>query len=257
MNKATRILMLVFGIVMIVSGAVKLAGALAEEATAVQLPDGSGGIVATLTVNDVYSEGEGQVTAAYTLTNRGEVALTQLNFNVGYLDESGDDIRGKMIYVMIGLMTEPLQPGQSRDFTRTHYFDGAERAVTAVLEPLGVKDEVELPPWTEPRPGNLLLDFCNYAPFSACFENLDENPPVEMVYRHGEEGEEVTTDVDAILAQIESLRNMRIGDEVDVMICDDEIWYAFTMADGTTWSVSFMAPGLFYWHGHVYEVINE
>ena len=28
-------------------------------------------------------------------------------------------------------------------------------------------------------------------------------------------------------------------------------------ADGTTWSVSFMAPGLFYWHGHVYEVINE
>ena len=265
MNKALRALMLVFGIVMIVSGAVRIFGALAEEAegtpvpfeTSIELNDGAGSPVATLKTRAIYGGVERQVTVAYTLTNHGDRALTQLNYDVSYFDDAGNDLRGNAIYVMIGLMTEPVQPGESRDFVKTHYFDGAEKAAAVALTPIDVKDEAELPPWTEPRPGNLLLDFCNYEPFSAIFEHLDENPPVEMVCRRDEQEEIVVTDVDEMLAQLEGFRNMRIGEESDERVTDSGIYYGFTMADGTTLDISFEAPGLFHWHGHVYEVIND
>ena len=258
MNKLLRALLAALLFAMI-------AGALAEEPagtpipfeTSIELNDGAGNPVATLETRAVYGGAERQVTVAYTLTNHGERALTQLNFNVGYFDADGNDLRGKLIYVMIGLMTEPVRPGESRDFVKTHYFDGAENAAAVTLEPIDVKDEVELPPWTEPQPGNLLLDFCNYAPFSAVFENLDENPPVEMIYRRDEQEEIVVTDVDEMLAQLEGFKNMRIGEESDVRVTDSGIYYNFTMADGATLDISFEAPGLFCWHGHVYEVLND
>ncbi len=265
MNKALRIALILLGIALIVSGVMKIAGALAEEAegtpipfeTSIELNDGAGHPVATLETRTINGGTERQVTVAYTLTNRGERALTQLNFNVNYFDADGNDLRGKAIYVMIGLMSEPVQPGEAREFERTHYFEGAEKAAAVALEPIDVKDEVELPPWTEPQPGNLLLDFCNYAPFTAVFENLDENPPVEMIFRRDEQEEIVVTDVDEILAQLEGFRNMRIGEESDVRVTDSGIYYNFTLADGTTLDISFEAPGLFYWHGHVYEVLND
>ena len=258
MNKLLRALLAALLFAMI-------AGALAEEPagtpipfeTSIELNDGAGNPVATLETRAVYGGAERQVTVAYTLTNHGERALTQLNFNVGYFDADGNDLRGKLIHVMIGLMSEPVQSGEARDFVKTHYFEGAENAAAVTLEPIDVKDEAELPPWTEPQPGNLLLDFCNYAPFSAVFENLDANPPVEMIYRRDEQEEIVVTDVDEMLAQLEGFKNMRIGEESDVRVTDSGIYYNFTMADGTTLDITFEAPGLFYWHGHVYEVIND
>ena len=265
MKRTLRILTLLLGAAMILGGATGIARARAETAegtpvpfeTSIELNDGAGNPVATLATRAIYGGTERQVTVAYTLTNHGERALTQLNFNVGYLDADGTDLRGKPIYVMIGLMTEPVQPGESRDFVKTHYFDGAEKAAAVTLTPIDVKDEAELPPWTEPRPGNLLLEFCNYAPFSAHFENLDANPPVEMVVRRDEQESVVTTDPDEILAQIESFKNMRVGEESDTRVTDSGIYYSFTMADGTTWDMSFEAPGLFHWHGRVYEVIHD
>ena len=264
MNKTLRILLILAGVAMIISGIIKIVGALGEETagatipfeTSIELNDGSGNPVATLVTRGIRADEERQVTVAYTLTNHGERALTQLTFDVRYFDADGNDLRGKAIFVMIGLMDQPLQPGQSRDFEKTHYFDGAEKAAAVALEPEGVLDEVELVPWTEPQPGNLLLDFCNYAPFSAYFENLDANPPVQMIYHRDEQVDESITDVDAILKEIESLKNMRIGEESDISVTDSGISYWFTMADGTEWGVSFEAPGLFCWHNKVYEVIH-
>ena len=264
MNKTLRILLILAGLALMVSGTIKIVDARGEEAadatvpfeTSIELSDGAGNPVATLATRDIRTDEAGQVTVAYTLTNHGEQALTQLTVDVRYFDADGNDLRDKAIFVMIGLMNGPLQPGQSRDFVRTHWFDGAERTAAVALEPEGVKDEVELPPWTEPQPGNLLLDFCNYAPFSAYFENLDANPPVQMLYHRDEVVDETITDVDAILKEIESLKNMRIGEESDISITDSGISYWFTMADGTEWGVSFEAPGLFCWHGKVYEVIH-
>lgn len=264
MNKTLRILLIVVGAAMIVSGIMKITGALGEETagtpvpfeTSIELSDGSGNPVATLATRQIDTSEEGQVTVAYTLTNHGEHPLTQLNFNVRYFDADGNDLRDKAIYVMIGLMYEPVQPGEAREFVKPHWFEGANKVASVALEPIDVKDDVELPPWTEPQPGNLLLDFCNYAPFSAYFENLDANPPVQMVYHRDEVIDETITDVDEILAEIESLKNMRIGEESDVRVTDSGISYWFTMADGTEWGVSFEAPGLFCWHNKVYEVIQ-
>lgn len=263
MKKVQSILMLIFGIVMIIGGSVKTCDGLAEEAApipveiSIELNDGSGSPVATLTARSIDVSVERQVTVSYTLTNHGEQALTQLNFDVQYFDADGSALREKPVYVMIGLMYEPVQPGESRDFDKTHYFDTANEAASLELIPEHVKDIVELPPWTEPRPGNLLLDFCNYAPFSACFEDLDTNPPVEMIVRRDEQPEQIVTDVDEILAEIESLRNMRIGEESDVTVTDSGICYTFTRADGTEWSVAFEAPGLFCWHNKVYKVLHD
>lgn len=262
MKKTLRIALTVLGVALIAGGVVKAVGATAEAAepipfeTAVELNDGEGRPVATLTTRSIDTGTERQVTVHYTLTNHGERALTQLTYGIRYCDADGNDLRDKVINVMIGLMYEPLAPGESRDFDKTHYFDGAEKAVAVRLEPQGVKDEVELMPWTDPQPDNLLLDFCNYPPFSAYFENLDENPPVEMRYIRDQSESIVVTDVDEILSEIESLRNMRIGEESDVRVTDSGIYYGFTMADGTEWGVSFEAPGLFCWHGKVYEVIG-
>ena len=265
MNKMTRILLILVGLVLIIGGAAGIRGAVADgvEAagvpfeTTVELNDGAGNPVATLSTRCIFNGEERQVGVAYTLVNHGERALTQLNFSVTYLDSDGNDLRGKSIYVMIGLMDAPVQPGEAREFVKRHYFDGAEATASVVLDPIDVKDEVELPPWTEPQPGNLLLDFCNYAPFSAYFENLDTNPPVKMEYHKDQTFDETVTDVDEILAEIESLRNMRIGGESDIRVTDSGISYWFTMADGTEWGVSFEAPGLFCWHNKVYEVLHD
>lgn len=264
MNKLPRILLIALGIAMVLSGIAKVGGALAEEAapisieTAIELNDGSGNPVATLTARSIDVSVERQVTVAYTLTNHGEQALTQLNYDLQYFDADGNALREKPIYVMIGLMYEPVLPGESRDFEKTHYFDTANAAASVELIPDHVKDIVELPPWTEPRPGNLLLDFCNYEPFTACFENLDTNPVVEMTVRRDEaEADAPVTDPDAIMAELESLKNMRIGEEADYSVTDSGIYYTFTRADGTTWGVAFEAPGLFCWHGKVYQVLHD
>ena len=255
MKKATFILLI--AVCLLFSGS-----ALAQEEarhpfeTSVDLKDGGGNPVAALTTRWIDTSVEGEVGVGYTLVNRGERALTQLNFSVTYLDSDGNDLWGKPIEVMIGLMGEPVQPGEARDFEKQHYFDGAEATASVALEPIDVKDEIELPPWTEPRPGSLLLDFCNYAPFSACFENLDANPPVKMEFHRDQALDETIIDVDEILAEIESLKRMRIGEESDVRVTDSGISYWFTMADGTEWGVSFEAPGLFCWHGKVYEVMD-
>lgn len=265
MNKITRILLILLGLALIVSGIMKITGALSEEAegtpvpfeTSIELNDGSGNPVATLATRLIYGGVERQVSVAYTLTNHGERPLTQLNFNVRYLDADGNDLRDKPLYVMIGLMYEPVQPGEARDFVKPHYFEGAENVASVALEPIDVKDDVELPPWTEPQPNNTLLDFCNYEPFTAYFENLDANPPVKMHYHVDQSVDEDITDVDRILAEIESLKNMRVGEETDVWITDSGISYWFTMADGTEWGVSFEAPGIFHWHGKNYAILHD
>lgn len=266
MNKILRILLIVLGILMIFGGVRKITGALGEEAeptegipfeASIELNDGAGNPAATLTSRAIDVGVERQVTVSYTLTNHGERALTQLNYRVQYFDADGNALRDKPIYVMIGLMYEPLQPGESRDFTKTHYFDAADQVASLALEPDHVKDEVELVPWTDPHPGNLLLDFCDYAPFTANFEDLDTNPVVEMIIRRDEKPETVVTDADEILAEIESLRNMRVGEESDVMITDSGIYYTFIRSDGTEWGVTFEAPGLFHWHGKTYEILHD
>ena len=264
MNKITRILLIILGLALVASGLIKIFGALSEEAgdfipfeTSVELSNGAGEPVAVLSTLGLRSDGEREITVVYALENRGEVALTQLNYRLTYLDGEGADLRGKQVEVLKGFMEEPVQPGETRQFEKTHYFDGAERAVSVEIAPICVRDEVELMPWTEPQPGNLLLDFCNYPPFSAHFENLDANPPVKMTYRRGENPEQTVTDPEEILAEIESLRNMRIGGESSVRVTDSDISYWFTMADGEEWGVSFEAPGLFYWHNKVYEVIHD
>ena len=93
MNKLLRALLAALLFAMI-------AGALAEEPagtpipfeTSIELNDGAGNPVATLETRAVYGGAERQVTVAYTLTNHGERALTQLNFNVGYFDADGNAV---------------------------------------------------------------------------------------------------------------------------------------------------------------------
>ena len=265
MNKTLRILLIAFGILMIASGVAKITGALAEDipgtpvpfVTSVELNDGAGNPVATLHTRLIYTGAERQVTVAYTLTNRGEHALTQLNYNIRYFDADGNDLRDKALYVMIGLMKEPLQPGESRDFLKSHYFEGAGAVASVELEPLGVKDEVELPPWTEPQPNNLLLDFCNDETLTALFDNLDANPPVELRIYQDEMDEVIVTDVDQMMAELEGFRHMRIGEPTDEMWCDAASAYTFTLADGREIYFSFNAPGIFEWHGKNYTIIND
>ena len=265
MNRTVRMLLLLVGLAVALCGATGAADARAEAAgageipfeTTIELNDGAGRPTATLTTRAIVFAEARQVGVACTLVNHGEHALTQVSYNVTYLDADGNDLRGKPVMVLIGLMESPVQPGEARELIRKHYFDGAETTSSVILEPINVMDEIQLPPWTEPRPGNTLLDFCNYAPFSAHFENLDTNPPVQMAYHKDQVLDEVITDVDEILAEIESLRNMRIGEESDVRISDAGISYWFTMADGTEWGVSFEAPGLFCWHNKIYEVLHD
>lgn len=264
MNKLTRILTLVFGIIMIISGIVKIVGALAEEPvyehipcqTSIELSNGEGKPAATLAAGYCFNRKPGQIGVGYALTNHGALALTQLTFSVTYLDAGGNDLRGRQIEVLEAFMDDPVQPGETREFIHENFFDGAERAAAVALEPICVLDEAELAPWTEPRPHNLLLDFCNDPSFTACFENLDENPPVKMHFHVDQEVDEDITDPDEILATIERLRNMRIGDAVDYSVDDAGVSYWFTMADGTEWGVVFEDTDLFYWHGQNYRVEN-
>ena len=223
--------------------------------TSIELADGSGVEVATLSTSRIYSEKTRSVAVEYALANHGEVALTWLEYRVKYLDADGNVLR-EPPRSLETFMDDPVQPGETRVFVQKHYFDGAETAVGVVLEPMFVKDAAEVKPWTDPRPGNLLPEFANDPEFAAHFENLDGNLPVEMFFHVDEKQAETVTDPDEIRAAIERLKNTRVGDEVNIGVTDSGIFYGFTMADGSTWSVFFEAPGLLSWHGRNYEVIE-
>ncbi len=221
----------------------------------IELADGSGNEVATLSTMRLYSEKPRSVAVECAFTNHGEVALTWLEYRVKYLDADGN-VFMEPPRSLETFMDDPVQPGETREFVQKHYFDGAETAVGVVLEPMGVKDAVEVKPWTEPRPGSLLPEFANDPDFAAHFENLDDNLPVEMFYHVDQEVDETVTDPAEIRAAIERLAGLRIGGAVNIGYDDAGIYYGFTMADGGGWSVSFETPGLLSWHGRNYEVIE-
>ena len=223
--------------------------------TSIELADGSGVEVATLSASRIYSEKARSVAVEYALANHGEVALTWLEYRVKYLDADGNVLR-EPPRSLETFMDDPVQPGETRVFVQKHYFDGAETAVGVVLEPMFVKDAAEVKPWTDPRPGSLLPEFANDPEFAAHFENLDGNLPVEMFFQVDEKQAKTVTDPDEIRAAIERLKNMRVGDEVNIGVTDSGIYYGFTMADGSAWGVFFEAPGLLSWHGRNYEVIE-
>jgi len=223
--------------------------------TSIELADGSGNVVATLSTVRIYSEKPRSVAVEYAFTNHGEVALTWLEYRVKYLDADGNVFK-EPPRSLETFMDDPVKPGETREFVQKHYFDGAETAVSVVLEPMGVKDAVEVKPWTEPRPGSLLPEFANDPDFAAHFVNLDDNLPVEMFYHVDQEVDETITDPAEIRAVIERLAGLRIGGAVNIGYDDAGVYYGFTMADGSGWSVSLEAPGLLSWHGRNYEVIE-
>ncbi len=221
----------------------------------IELADGSGNEVATLSTVRLYSEKPRSVAVECAFTNHGEVALTWLEYRVKYLDADGN-VFMEPPRSLETFMDDPVQPGETRVFVQKHYFDGAETVAGVVLEPMGVKDAAEVKPWTEPRPGSLLPEFANDPDFAAHFENLDDNLPVEMFYHVDQEVDETVTDPAEIRAAIERLAGLRIGGAVNIGYDDAGIYYGFTMADGGGWSVSFETPGLLSWHGRNYEVIE-
>lgn len=227
------------------------------EGEMIELADGEGNPVAALRVTGYLSEKPRGIAVAYALTNTGSLALTRVTFTVDCRDAGGRSLTESPIEVAYGMAADPLAPGENRAISRRQWFDGAGAAVDFTVAPVLAETELDLAPWTEPRPGNLLLDFCNDPSFSAHFENLDANPPVTMHVRVDQRVDEDITDADVILAQIESLRNMRVGGESDIRVTDSGIAYWFTMADGAEWGVSFEAPGLFCWHNKVYEVLPD
>ncbi|MBQ6346453.1 MAG: hypothetical protein IJI71_02720 [Clostridia bacterium] len=221
----------------------------------IELADGSGNEVATLSTMRLYSEKPRSVAVECAFTNHGEVTLTWLEYRVKYLDADGN-VFMEPPRSLETFMDDPVQPGETRVFVQKHYFDGAETVAGVVLEPMGVKDAAEVKPWTEPRPGSLLPEFANDPDFAAHFENLDDNLPVEMFYHVDQEVDETVTDPAEIRAAIERLAGLRIGGAVNIGYDDAGIYYGFTMADGGGWSVSFETPGLLSWHGRNYEVIE-
>lgn len=221
----------------------------------IELADGSGNEVATLSTVRLYSEKPRSVAVECAFTNHGEVALTWLEYRVKYLDADGN-VFMEPPRSLETFMDDPVQPGETRVFVQKHYFDGAETVAGVVLEPMGVKDAAEVKPWTEPRPGSLLPEFANDPDFAAHFENLDDNLPVEMFYHVDQEVDETVTDPAEIRAAIERLAGLRIGGAVNIGYDDAGIYYGFAMADGSGWSVSFETPGLLSWHGRNYEVIE-
>ena len=221
----------------------------------IELADGSGNDVATLSTVRLYSEKPRSVAVECAFTNHGEVALTWLEYRVKYLDADGN-VFMEPPRSLETFMDDPVQPGETRVFVQKHYFDGAETVAGVVLEPMGVKDAAEVKPWTEPRPGSLLPEFANDPDFAAHFENLDDNLPVEMFYHVDQEVDETVTDPAEIRAAIERLAGLRIGGAVNIGYDDAGIYYGFTMADGGGWSVSFETPSLLSWHGRNYEVIE-
>ena len=221
----------------------------------IELADGSGNEVATLSTVRLYSEKPRSVAVECAFTNHGEVALTWLEYRVKYLDADGN-VFMEPPRSLETFMDDPVQPGETRVFVQKHYFDGAETVAGVVLEPMGVKDAAEVKPWTEPRPGSLLPEFANDPDFAAHFENLDDNLPVEMFYHVDQEVDETVTDPAEIRAAIERLAGLRIGGAVNIGYDDAGIYYGFTMADGGGWSVSFETPSLLSWHGRNYEVIE-
>lgn len=223
--------------------------------TSIELADGSGNEVATLSTVRIYSEKTRSVAVEYAFLNHGETALTWLEYRVKYLDADGN-VFLEPPRSLETFMDDPVQPGETRKFVQKHYFDGAETVAGVALEPMFVKDAAEVKPWTEPRPGELLPEFANDPDFAAHFENLDDNLPVEMVFHVDEEKDETVTDPVEIRAAIERLAGMRIGEEVNIGFTDSGIYYGFTMADGSAWGVFFEAPGLLSWHGRNYEVIE-
>lgn len=263
MKKLQQILTLLLGLILMASGIAKLHGALAEEDyaltpsdAAVTLPGANGEALATLTVTGFYSQKPGAITVRYALENDCDLALTRIAYNVTYLDEGGEAMHAPQ-QIVKGFLEDPLPAGQAVSFEYSFYFDGAESAAALAVEPVQADTELTLRPWTTPQPNSLFLDFCNDPAMTAIFDNLDENPPVELVIFRDEELPETVTDADALLAQLEGFRNMRIGEETDIMYTDSGIGYDFTFADGTHLTLSFNAPGVFYWHSRIYEVLGS
>ena len=204
-----------------------------------------------------HSDRDGHICVLYQITNHSDYALTRVRFDLNYLDENGAVIDGRSIHNAEWFQDAPIFPGETRTFEHTNYFTGVEKTKALEFVGLWVFDERILPAWTDPKPGNLLLDFCNDEAFSRQFEDAKTNPPISMDYHVDEDYDGTITDPAAIQAVLEALQEMRIGDETEIFVTDSGIWYSFNLEDGTSWSVGFDSEDMFYWHGKPYAVINR
>ena len=216
---------------------------------------GDGEVRASLSAAGLSSPRAGQLSVSYRLVNRGTLAVTRLRFSLRCLDPAGQAL-GEPVSVTCELMEDPLRPGETRSFSRNHYFTGAEKTASVLLTPLSAENELELAPWTEPQPDNLLLGFCNDRQLSARFEAMESEPPVALLYDQDQMRSLRITDPALIREAVEGLRQLRIGQRSDRNVDDGGFTYTLVMADGSSLSFRFDYKTLFYWHGHNYEVLD-
>ena len=209
---------------------------------------------ASLEIVEYTSERPGQLRVDYRVTNHLSLAITRLRFQLGCLGADGNMLNTAS--VTVSLEEQPLAAGETRQFSRTHYFTGAEATAALLVTPLSAETERELAPWADPRPDNLLVDFCNDPVLSARFAALDTALPEALLYQEDQVRETAVTDPALIRQVLEALAQVRIGQMSERNVDDGGFTYTFFMDDGTSWSLRFDYRTLFFWHGRNYEVLD-
>ena len=211
---------------------------------------------AVVTVTSAVVE-EGSVSIVYTVTNETEIQLTVVELYVDFLDEQGKTLNTKPLQLLSNFRREPLDPGKEVQIDRIYYFEGAENAVQIREVSSRVETIETMGMIRDPQPNNYLLDFCGDDALRARFESLDEELPVMMLYRNGEDEEIRVTDQDTIRQVTDALQKVYIGEETDISITDSAVTFSFFMEDGSQWAVGFEHPSIFNWQGKNYEVVDS
>lgn len=216
--------------------------------------DGDGEVVGRLSCRYILSSRERQILVSYALQNTCDEAITSLRFEITYRDASGSAPRGKAVSVTEFFQDVPVEAGKICYFEHEHFFDGAETAVSVELAEVRSTRESELPRWTEPKPGNDIVTFCNDPELTARFDDFPQNPPVRVELQSEGALGHSTEDPDLILLIGEAVRTVRIGEPVNRGAADAGTGLWFYEADGSSWGFYFEDADLFSWHGRNYAV---
>lgn len=109
---------------------------------------------------------------------------------------------------------------------------------------------------TQPKPNQLLFDFCNDPALTAQYQKALEALPISMYYRFGQSVEAEISDPELIRTALEALATVRIGQRVDYSILDGDLLLYFTMQDQSKWGVCFETQALFCWQNNNYAVLD-
>ena len=217
--------------------------------------DSDGNEAVELTAQGFECDGSTGITVTYLIENKTDTALTQVSFDVSYLDADGNEIKSAKIAFVV--RDYPIEPGETRECSRTQYFDGSDETESVQTDNLAYRDADSLAPYNDVVPNSTIFEFMNDEDYTSFIENYKSDMPETVTYTATGEGSTEYDDETVISGILEILKNVKIGDETTADLTDKDIMITFSMEGSKTYTFTFESNVYFDYQGKKYTIIDD